>query len=375
VLQAAAPLEVSGTACAGCTVEIFVADVDSTGYGEGKAFIGASTAAADGSFAVPINGAKTGDSVTATATNPGGNSSEFARNIKVGSGPAPGTIPTISGLNPSSASAGGIGFVLTVTGTNFSASSVVKWNGAERATTFINRNTLTADIRASDLAAPGTAAVTVLNGGSGNESASAPFTITPAVPPPIIRSLMPSAATAGGPGFTLTVVGENFTSNSVVEWDGQNRPTTFVSGTQLKAAIAADDIVDPAMVSITVLDQATKRLSSGVSFPITNAKPPKIQSLDPKSVSAGDAAFTLTITGENFSEDSVVEWNGAERATTFVSSTKIQAAISAADIATAGAVTITVAETVSGTTSNSVPFTIAAAAPGGKRLYLPLIRR
>jgi hypothetical protein len=61
-------------------------------------------------------------------------------------------------------------------------------------------------------------------------------------PMPGIRSLSPDSATAGGPAFTLTVEGRNFVTNSVVRWGGADRPTTFVSDTELRAEIAASDI-------------------------------------------------------------------------------------------------------------------------------------
>ena len=51
---------------------------------------------------------------------------------------------------------------------------------------------------------------------------------------------------------------------------------------------------------------------------------------------AGAAAFTLTVTGTGFVASSVVRWNGSSRTTTFVSATQLQAAIAAADVASAG---------------------------------------
>lgn len=59
---------------------------------------------------------------------------------------------------------------------------------------------------------------------------------------PTITSLSPVSATAGGPGFTLTVDGVNFVEGSTVHWDGEARTTAFVSSTQLTAEIAASDI-------------------------------------------------------------------------------------------------------------------------------------
>src|SRR5207248_1948039 len=65
-------------------------------------------------------------------------------------------------------------------GKAFAPGAVVKWNGAALATTFVSTTKLTAVVPASDLAAPGTASVTVVNPSGGGESAALPFTILPA---------------------------------------------------------------------------------------------------------------------------------------------------------------------------------------------------
>ena len=58
---------------------------------------------------------------------------------------------------------GGPDFALTVNGTNFVSNSVVRWNGADRTTTYVNPGRLKAAILAADIAAVGTASVTVFN--------------------------------------------------------------------------------------------------------------------------------------------------------------------------------------------------------------------
>jgi Tol biopolymer transport system component len=58
-----------------------------------------------------------------------------------------------------------------------------------------------------------------------------------------------------------------------------------------------------------------------------------------------------------------VEWNGSNRPTTFVSDTRLQAAIPASDLAFAGTATVTVVNpTPGGISSNAVTFSIAPAA-------------
>ncbi len=54
--------------------------------------------------------------------------------------------------------------------------------------------------------------------------------------------------------FTLTVNGSGFTTGSVVRWNGGDRPTTFVSGTRLTAAITAANVSTVADIPVTVYD-------------------------------------------------------------------------------------------------------------------------
>ena len=61
-------------------------------------------------------------------------------------------------------------------------------------------------------------------------------------PAPVITALSPSSASAGGAGFVLTVTGRGFVSGSVVRWNGSDRPTTFVSATELRATISTDNL-------------------------------------------------------------------------------------------------------------------------------------
>jgi CSLREA domain-containing protein len=79
----AAPSRIAGTACPGCIIEVFVADAGSGTYGEGRAFLGSGMADEQGAFSIPVSGVRVGQAVTATATDPSGNTSEFAINVLV----------------------------------------------------------------------------------------------------------------------------------------------------------------------------------------------------------------------------------------------------------------------------------------------------
>jgi hypothetical protein len=71
-------------------------------------------------------------------------------------------------------------------------------------------------------------------------------------------------------------------------------------------------------------------------------------SLQPSSLDAGSAAFTLTVSGSEFLSGDTVEWNGVPLATEYVSSSKLTAKVSAADVATAGSAAVTVVDTATG---------------------------
>src|SRR5207249_612663 len=251
-------------------------------------------------------------------------------------------------------------FTLTATGTNFNSSSVVRWNGAIRTTTFLSSTQLQAQILANDIATAGTAPVTVFNPTpGGGPSGAQTFTINNS-PAPTLSSLSPSSAAAGGAAFTLTATGTNFISSSVVRWNGADRTTTYVSSTRLDAQITAADIATAGSASVTAVTPTPGGgTSSSVTFSI-NSPAPTLSWISPSSTMVGGAAFTLTVSGTNFISSSVVRWNGSDRTTTFVSGTQLQAQIAAADIATQGTVPVTVfTPTPGGGTSSADTFTVS----------------
>ncbi len=281
-------------------------------------------------------------------------------------------VPTldVNGLVPDNTLAGGAQFALTVNGSNFVNSpdpakrSVVRWNGSDRATTFVTSTQLTATISMADIAAAGVVPITVFNPAPGGGTSDPPRTFTVNNPLPVLTTLSPAGATAGGGQFPLTVNGSNFVNGSVVRWNGANRTTTFVESGQLTATISAADIADGGTATVTVFTPLPGGgLSGGQTFTINNPAP-VLSSIsdgagDPASTTAGGAGFTLTVNGTGFVPSSVVRWNGASRTTSFVNGTQVTATIPAADIATAGTATVTVVNGApGGGTSAGQTFTI-----------------
>jgi hypothetical protein len=192
-------------------------------------------------------------------------------------------------------------------------------------------------------------------GGDGNGS-------VPAVP--VISSLSPASAIAGGSSFTLTVGGADFVTGSVVLWNGADRPTTYGSSTQLSAVIAAADIAGAGTAQVTVRTPSPGGGTSAAQGFAINHPQAMVVGLNPAAATAGGSAFTLTVTGTGFVSASTVTWNGADRATTFVSATQLTASIPAADIAAAGTAQIAVRNPApGGGLSAAVAFTFSAPPP------------
>lgn len=81
--------------------------------------------------------------------------------------PSAGTMPTISQLQPNSATHGQPnGFTLTVNGSNFNSNATVNWNGTSQTTMFVSGAQLTMAVPASAIMNAGTVQVTVTNPGT-----------------------------------------------------------------------------------------------------------------------------------------------------------------------------------------------------------------
>jgi len=195
------------------------------------------------------------------------------------------------------------------------------------------------------------------------------FTVSGPRPEPVLTGISPATKVAGSGAFTLTATGSGFTPQSVIRWNGADRPTTYGSSTQLTVAIPATDVATEGSASVTVYTPAPGGgTSSPQTFTVSGppAPVPVLTGISPAAATAGDAAFTLTATGSGFTSRSVIRWNGADRTTTFVSSTRITATIPAADIATAGTASVTVyTPAPGGGTSSPQTFFISAVPLGG----------
>ncbi len=168
--------------------------------------------------------------------------------------------------------------------------------------------------------------------------------VTVQFPKPSLGSISPGQAAAGSANpLTLTVAGSAFFPQSVVDWNGTAQATTYVSPTQLTAAIPAADFAMGGNDQVTVFNPGPGGGTlTAATFQVVNPAP-ALTSIAPSQAVAGSSnPVTVTLTGSGFCRESVADWNGTALATTYVSPTQLTATIPAADFAMGGNDQVTV---------------------------------
>ncbi len=270
--------------------------------------------------------------------------------------------PSIGSLSPATAIAGSAAFTLTITGTNFTAASNATWGTTALATTYESETELTASIPASLAASADAICVAVST--DGDASSCATFTINP--PPAAILGLSPASAVAPGVAHTIYSSAPPNAVTGVTPAMGSTGGAVLtppISGTNpspIASLLTAAPTSAPSPSSNSNLssDSLTTTFvgASKAALALSVSSPPSITSLNPTTEVAGSAAFTLTINGTNFTATTASKWGTTALAITYVSATKLTAAVPASLIATAGTASITVSN-VSGTSAGAT-FTI-----------------
>jgi hypothetical protein len=122
--------------------------------------------------------------------------------------------PLIAATSPNSAVAGGPGFTITVTGSNFFNTAVVEWSAGGNTialpTTYVSANQLNAQVPAAYIATAGSAVVLVMNliPGQSIFSNTLPFTIT--VPPVLTVTANNASRIVGAANPALSVTYSGF---------------------------------------------------------------------------------------------------------------------------------------------------------------------
>jgi hypothetical protein len=226
--------------------------------------------------------------------------------------------PVITGLFPSSITAGSQTFTLFISGTGFinKPQSQVFWNGSMRTSVFNNTTQqMVVTIMASDVATAGVGALTVSNPEPGGPSLASSFIINPVQNgTPFIASLSPTSVSPGSGTFVLTVNGTGFVApvvvngvtqiaGSTVAWNGGPLTTTFVNSTQVTASVPGSNIASPGFASISVYNTTpgdTQLYSPSVDFNYMTSGSafPKVVSASATSGAADGASAAPSISAD-----------------------------------------------------------------------------
>lgn len=204
--------------------------------------------------------------------------------------------PTITGFSPTS---GATGAQITITGTNFTGATIVRFGGFNASFIIDNPGQITATVGTG-----GTGNVTVITpGGTANMVG---FTYIPPPPPPTISSFSPTSAATGA---LVNIIGTNLSTVNAVSFGGVPAAQIFpVSNTELNAQVANGA---SGSVSVTTLGGTASRVGF-IYIP-----PPQIISFTPASAATGGF---VTITGNNLGGATAVSFGGVPAASYFSNS-------------------------------------------------------
>jgi hypothetical protein len=124
---------------------------------------------------------------------------------------------------------------------------------------------------------------------------------------PIISSLTPNSAEIGDPSFTLHVHGQNFTSTSVIVFNGGEESTTFVGPTELTTGVDMTTATTPIAVPVAVRDMDVQ--SEPLMFTFTDGSTVAARSVKKEDVKKEDVRPVEKVTPK----ESVTEVKKSEK--------------------------------------------------------------
>lgn len=157
---------------------------------------------------------------------------------------------------------------------------------------------------------------------------------------PTVSSISPTKVMVGSSALSLTVNGSGFVSTSVVQVNGAAEATTYISGTQLTAAVPANQLVSAAELAVVVSNGSVNSGSGALTNLEIDNPAPIITSVSPTSELVDATSPIVTVTGTGFVPATVINVNGAGRTTAFNSSTQVSVTLNAADISAAGSLSL-----------------------------------
>jgi hypothetical protein len=251
-------------------------------------------------------------------------------------------MPAITSITPASLLAGSPSQALTISGSGFITSTVAQLNGTALVTTYQTATSVSAVVPASAMAADGTRKITVTNPAPGGGSSPAQD-YTVAVPVPSVSGISPQSVLQGT-ATVITLTGTGFEVNSVAQWNGASRTTTFINSISLQMALTAEDVQSFGTGQISVVNPGLAAAAPAPLFVRPNT--PSIISLNPASVAAytgSNLPRQIVIAGSGFATGILVQVNGQSIPVLSQTFTSITVSIPATYFAAAGSLSIVVA--------------------------------
>ncbi len=298
--------------------------------------------------------------------------------------------PNITGVSPSSVPAASTPIPITLTGTNLiNGTTQLLWNGQSHAFNAAQSTAtkLVFTPTSAELTAARTVSLQVIN--AGGSSNIVPFIITDAKTP-VITGLEPPSTTVGTALSSIAIFGSNLiNSNGTTDvlWNGQSRTILTSQSTSSRLVFVPQtfDLSQAGTATVRVLHRTVTpngeilTYSNVVTFTINAIQGPTITSLTPTATTIPITGSsipdqTVGVIGTNFASNSAVRVNGKSVATSFASSTRLNATIPGALIASQTGLNFSVLNPTVNLTSNVVAFPINQTTPGtlGSVLAYPL---
>jgi len=282
--------------------------------------------------------------------------------------------PSITGLTPESGNRGSYGKYVTINGANFVSGADVAFGSGRSLSrpcgisvnnvSFIDNNTLRANIDIATDATLGYHNVTVANPGGVIATLPNAFEVKPVAP--IINRVNPSEIYQGET-TNVSILGANFKEGANVAFSGLGvavNSVDFVSASELKVniTVGATAPVGPRDVTVTNPDgmDGSKVAAAYIKYP-----PPEIIKVDPDSGIRG-TLMDVSVQGDKFRDGARVAFSGAGisiNSATTLSATKIQANITIADDAPLGYHDVIVTNPDGSVDTKIDAFTVNQAAP------------
>ena len=248
---------------------------------------------------------------------------------------------TVTSITPVGAGVGAAATPVALVGTGFIPASAVAFNGNTVSSTYVDATHLNATLPASALGTAGSFPIIVTNPAPGG-GVSTPVIFLLQYPAPTASSLAPSSVIAGAAATPVTVTGTGFYATSQITFDNVPATTTYVDATHVRATLSASQLSVAKVISVRVVNAAPGGGTSAALAFTVNVGLPVITVLNPIGRPAGSPNTTLTITGSGFVAASVVQSNGGDLVTTYISPTQLTAVIPAAQLMQFATLAITV---------------------------------